>query len=248
MALHVERVGEAGPTVVLVHGSGAPGWGAWEAVRPLAERYRLIVPHRSGFPPNPPLDGIDFDLQADEIAALIEPGAHLVGHSYGGVVALLAAARTGDRLRSLTVIEPPALGVARGDPAIEQFIDAVEEASALEGTPRDRLVAFLRVVGSTSEVPDPLPPGFEAITQANDAQRPPQEAEIPFEAIRATGVPVLVVTGGHLMVYDVIADVLERELHAERAILPGAGHSVQRLGSPFNDRLATFIGTADRRA
>jgi pimeloyl-ACP methyl ester carboxylesterase len=109
-------------------------------------------------------------------------------------------------------------------------------------------VAFLRVVGSTSEVPDPLPPGFEAITQANDAQRPPQEAEIPFEAIRATGVPVLVVTGGHLMVYDVIADVLERELHAERAILPGAGHSVQRLGSPFNDRLATFIGTADRRA
>ena len=50
---------------------------------------RLVVPHRTGYPPNPPLERIDFEVQAGEIAELVEPGTHLVGHSYGGVVSLL---------------------------------------------------------------------------------------------------------------------------------------------------------------
>lgn len=117
-ALHVERAGDDGPTVVLVHGSGSPGWGTWQAQRPLADTFQLVVPHRSGYPPNPPLDGIDFDLQTDEIAALLDPDAHLVGRSYGGVVSLLAASRVAERVASLTVIEPPAFGVARVLPTV----------------------------------------------------------------------------------------------------------------------------------
>jgi hypothetical protein len=35
--------------------------------------------------------------------------------------------------------------------------------------------------------------------------------------------------------------VLEAKLGAERAVLPGAGHSVPRLGQPFNDVLADFV-------
>jgi hypothetical protein len=42
--------------------------------------------------------------------------------------------------------------------------------------------------------------------------------------------------------------VLERELDAERAVLPGAGHSVQRLGEPFNAVLSDFIERAERRS
>ncbi len=87
--MYVERLGESGPTVVLVHGSVTPGWATWDAQRPLADRYRLVVPHRTGYPPNPPLERIDFEVQAGEIAELIEPGTHLVGHSYGGMVSLV---------------------------------------------------------------------------------------------------------------------------------------------------------------
>ena len=50
---------------------------------------RLVVPHRAGYPPNPPHERIDFEVQAGEIAELIEPGTHLVGHSYGGMVSLV---------------------------------------------------------------------------------------------------------------------------------------------------------------
>ena len=38
---------------------------------------------------------IDFEEQAEELPTLLEPGDHLVGHSYGAVVSLLAAAGSG---------------------------------------------------------------------------------------------------------------------------------------------------------
>jgi len=245
MGLHVERAGETGPTVVLVHGNGPPGWGAWDAVRPLADRYRLVVPHRGGYPPNPPLDQIDFERQADELAELVEPGSHLVGHSYGGVIALIMAGRIGDRLRSLAVGEPPAFGLVRGNPAAEAIIAELQSIREADGDARTQLVAFMRAVGSTTEVPDPLPPGGEQLVQAGNAQRPPWEARFDFAAIRAEGMPVLVITGGHSDAFEAIGDVIERELSAERAVLPGRGHSVQRIGQPFNDRLAAFIDAAD---
>ncbi len=56
--MYVERLGESGPTVVLVHGSVTPGWASWEAQRPLADLYQLVVPHRTGYPPNSFLERI----------------------------------------------------------------------------------------------------------------------------------------------------------------------------------------------
>jgi len=40
--------------------------------------------------------------------------------------------------------------------------------------------------------------------------------------------------------------VLEERLGAERAVLPGAGHSVARLGEPFNALLESFVYRAER--
>jgi hypothetical protein len=37
----------------------------------------------------------------------------------------------------------------------------------------------------------------------------------------------------------------DARLGAERAVLPGAGHSVQRLGEPFNALLTSFVERAD---
>lgn len=243
--LYIERAGDHGPTVVLVHGSGRPGWGAWAAQRPLTDRYQLVVPHRSGYPPNPPVEHIDFDLQADETAQLLEPGTHLVGHSYGGVVSLLAAARAPERVVSLTVIEPPAFGVARGIPAVETLIERLTPNFAEADDPREFLVAFLRTVGSSSIPPDPLPPAAEASIRAGMVERLPWEAEIPFEALTAAPFPVLVVSGAHHPAFDAVCDVLEQRVGAERAVIPGAGHSVQRTGEPFNRRLTEFIDAAE---
>jgi pimeloyl-ACP methyl ester carboxylesterase len=238
--MHVEVLG-SGPRIVLVHGSVAAGMQAWEAQRPLADRYTLVVPTRGGYPPNPPLDRIDFEDQALELAELVEPGDHLVGHSYGGVVSLLAAARRADALRSLTVIEPPAFGVALGHPAVVAFLDAIRSAST---EPRAYLELFLPLVGSATRLPDPLPERLELGGRAAIAERPPNEADIPLAALRAASYPKLIISGAHSPAFDAVCDVLEQELGAERAVVPGAGHSVARAPG-FNDVLTAFLTRAD---
>jgi len=228
--------------IVLVHGSVMGGRGTWAAQRPLAARFELLVLDRPGFPPNPPVERIDFETDAPFVAGLLEPGDHLVGHSYGGIVSLLAAAARPDVLRSLTVIEPPCTRVAAGVPEVDAFARAGMElyATARSGDPDEYLRRFLAAVGSEFDPPSPLPPELEQGARTLAIERGPWEADIPLAALAGTPFPKLVVSGAHLDAYDVICDVLERELRAERVVLPGYGHAVQRHPD-FNGRLADFV-------
>jgi pimeloyl-ACP methyl ester carboxylesterase len=95
--LSVEAHG-SGEHVILVHGSLATGSEEWEAQQPLAEEgFRLLVVDRRGYGRSPSAEGEDFLRDAEDIAALMDGGAHLVGHSYGGLGAMAAAARRPDR-------------------------------------------------------------------------------------------------------------------------------------------------------
>jgi pimeloyl-ACP methyl ester carboxylesterase len=196
--------------------------------------------NRPGYPPGPPRERIDFAEQAEQVAALLRAGDHLVGHSYGGVVSLLAASRQLDKLRSLTVNEPPAFSVARGNAAIEDFLNRFPEAPR---EPRAYLDFFLPLVGSAMALPDPLPPDLEAGARAALAERPPHEAQIPLAELAGAPYPKLVVSGGHSAVFDAVCDVLERELGAERAVVPGAGHSIPRAPG-YNETLVRFLQAA----
>jgi pimeloyl-ACP methyl ester carboxylesterase len=216
----------------------------WAAQRPLAEQFELVVPNRRGFPPGPDVDRVDFEDEAVWLDRFLEPGTHLVGHSYGGVISLLEAARRPELLRSLTVIEPPCLGVARGDPVVDAY--EARSAAIWHGSrdPATFLRNFLAGVGSstpTGEFSPALLQGARTLL----VERHPWEAEIPLDALAAAPFPKLVVSGAHSEPFDIVCDVLERRLGAERAVLPGAGHSVQRLGEPFNDLLAAFVERAE---
>ena len=59
----------------------------------------------------------------------------------------------------------------------------------------------------------------------------------------ATSLPKLVVSGAHHPAFEAICDVLEKELTAERLVLPGYGHVVQ-LHPEFNFLLADFVERA----
>jgi pimeloyl-ACP methyl ester carboxylesterase len=231
--------------LVLVHGSVLGGGPTWRGQRPLGERYELVVVERPGFPPNQPIARVDFEQDAPLVAELLEPGDHLIGHSYGGVISLLAAALRPDALRSLTVIEPPATRVALHVPAVAEF--ATGGAELWERGPHDDPEAFLRTflsaVGSDFVPPSPLPPELEQGARALAGERGPWEAEIPLGTLAAAPFQKLVVSGAHHAAFDAICDVLERELPAERVVLPGHGHSVQRHPD-FNAALADFVERA----
>jgi pimeloyl-ACP methyl ester carboxylesterase len=243
--LHTQRWGQ-GPPVLLVHGSVLNGEMTWAQQRPLADRWNLIVPDRRGYWPNPPAEREEFAVDAGDIAALLGGGMHLVGHSYGGVVALLAAASRPDAVRSLTVIEPPAFGLVRGEPVVEEWLGRTIEF--WEHGPRDPeafLRAFLGAVGSNAALPSPLPPPLLQHARLLQVERPPWEAQIPLAQLREAPFPKFVVSGAHSPVFDAVCDELERELGAERAVISGAGHSVPRTGAPFNERLERFLSEAE---
>jgi pimeloyl-ACP methyl ester carboxylesterase len=106
----------AGPPVVLVHGDVFGAEMTWAAQEPLAADFHLRMVNRRGFGNSSDTDGEDFEIDAGDVAPLLDGGAHLVGHSYGGVVALMTAARRPGDVRSLVVFEPPAFGLTADDP------------------------------------------------------------------------------------------------------------------------------------
>ena len=251
MALNVRHWGD-GPPVLLVHGAVTNGEASWSRQQPLAERWRLIVPDRRGFHPNPPAPGTDFDVDAADMADLLGPGAHLVGHSYGGIVALLAADLRPDAVRSLTLIEVPAMSLLRGRPEIDRAIAAARERLRHGPTdPRAYFVSFLQAIGApTASVPDPLPPAMAQNVTLFAHERPPWDAEIPVERLRAAPFPKMVVSGGHDPTQERISDTLAGALGpgTERVVIEGSGHAVPRTGAAFNDRLEDFLDRAEAGA
>jgi pimeloyl-ACP methyl ester carboxylesterase len=225
---------------VLIHGSGGNADSAWGPVRPLGDRFELVTPNRGGYPPNPPLERIDFDRQADELAPLLQDGAHLVGHSYGGVIALLIAARHPGGVFSLAVSEPPAFLLARGKPEVDALVEQLD-AHFRHGPREPRAFAegFMRIVGIAATLPDELPPEVERGMRALMAERPPWEAEIPLDELAAAPFHKLVISGAHNAAFDAVCDVLEERLGAERAVLPGAGHGLARAPG-YPERLEAF--------
>ena len=231
-----------------VHGSVVGGAGTWRAQRPLAERFELVVLERPGFPPNPPVERVDFEADSVWLAELLEPGDHLVGHSYGGVICLLAAARRPEALASLTVVEPPATQVALDVPAVREFAEGGARlwAEGRRDDPEAFLRMFLEAVGSAYDPPSPLPPELEQTAQMLMNERGPWEAEIPLAELAATRFPKLVVSGAHHPAFDAICDRLERELRPSEPCFPGYGHAAQRHPG-FNETLADFVARAASR-
>lgn len=105
-AMHVHVSGE-GPDLVLIH--GVPGSsGSWAAVADrLAQDHRVHVPDLLGFgaSPRPQSDeALAPPAQAEALAAALEPDrAVLVGHDYGGPVALALAAAHPERVEAVVL-------------------------------------------------------------------------------------------------------------------------------------------------
>lgn len=128
----------AGETVLLLHSSASSG-AQWHSLcAPLAECFTALAPDLYGYGASDPWPGLAPMTLADESAPLEallarRPGpVHLVGHSYGGAVALRLALQSPARLRSLTLIEPVAFHLLRCGDAGERAL--YQEIAALAGS------------------------------------------------------------------------------------------------------------------
>ncbi|MFQ5937232.1 MAG: alpha/beta fold hydrolase [Acidiferrobacterales bacterium] len=130
-----------GEPVVLLHSSASSG-GQWRSLCDVLDKdFHVLAPDLYGYGKTGDWPGHGPLTLADEAAAVIalmsrcEEPVHLVGHSYGGAVALRVALETPDRVRSLTLIEPVAFYLLRGGEIngelfgqVRAVADAVTEA------------------------------------------------------------------------------------------------------------------------
>jgi pimeloyl-ACP methyl ester carboxylesterase len=238
--------------VILVHGSIFNGPRTWAEQRPLASRWQLEVLNRRGYGGSlPPGTRSDFEEDAIDIAAHLGDGAHLVGISYGALASFFAAMIRPQAIHSLTLIEPGAFGTALPHPAAARAIEDRKAVVKDKGL-REFVISFARAVRGPDApppvpFPDPFPPDLEQGIRTTMTQREPHSIKLPTEKLKDTLYPKLVVSGGHHPAYEVVCDVLQQLLNAERQTIKGAGHLVPRIGAAFNECLNAFLERANQR-
>jgi len=128
----------SGPLVILIHGS-VSDYREWEKqLGPLAQHYQVVAYSRRFHWPNarPGKDAdasvASVDRQVDDLAALVKSlgstPAHIIGHSFGGAVALNFALRYPALVRTLVLVEPAVSSVLGDKP---ENSEATKEGQAI---------------------------------------------------------------------------------------------------------------------
>jgi pimeloyl-ACP methyl ester carboxylesterase len=242
---HVTEWGD-GPRSVLVHG-GTPGGGqfAFHAQQELAKYWHLVLPDRPGHGETSRQGREDFERDAELLAPLLDDQSHLVGHSYGGVVALYMAVMRPEAVASLTLIEPPAFCFAAGNPAADEMARANREL--FENPPADTaelMRTFFRLVGIDIQIPDPPPAGMLDFAPDFSDIRGPDEAVLNAADLTAGGYPILVMTSGRIAGFEAIAEAIAEQTDSAHLVIPNTDHLVQNAGRSVNRLLDILWSSA----
>lgn len=224
------RVSGQGPAVVLVHGA-LDGMNAFAFVEPaLVQGATVWTYDRRGRGGSD--DGnSDFAIQreVDDLRAVVGATGdtpHVVGHSYGAVVAMLAAL-DGVPMRSLVLYEPP----MNGDQIPQEIVDEVAQqvasgdrdqavrtmAGRLAGVSDDELAVAL----SVPPVRKVLRDGTRSIVRELRALQGVEWSELPIR-----GIDTLVLQGGRRSspAYPTDEQAASLARTSVSADLPGQGH------------------------
>jgi pimeloyl-ACP methyl ester carboxylesterase len=234
-----------GPAVLLLHGGGNHA-GQWRGqLAALAVDYTVIAPDLlvgSGRSIAPAPDW-PFTLQGDAavLAALLDEHqvgcAHVIGHSYGGTVALAMAIASPERVASLALIEPNPSGLMRngGPDARAALVTSARWGARMRcATADDEAEAVMAAFVDSRRGPGTWaalsPRAQQSVLASRSAFVRGFEALLAFAPAPATvaelGMPVLLL-GSQLSTPDFRAAlefVGQLLPHAERRTISGVGH------------------------
>jgi pimeloyl-ACP methyl ester carboxylesterase len=253
-----------GEPVLLIHGGVIAGSYVPIMREPALASYRLIRYHRRGYAGSTKHEsGASFSIgrqAADALALLRHLGigrAHIVGHSYGGVIALQLALDAPQVVHSLTLLEPARVGeVPAGkvfgtqtmEPALARY-RAGDHAGALDAFMRDVVAPHWK-----RDLARTIPGGPE---QAERDVRTVFEIEMPAlgewnfdkQKARTISQPILHVVGSEsLPMFHEIGKVLHSWFpqQVEDLAIPGAAHGLHQMGGRYSvavaEGIATFLG------
>jgi pimeloyl-ACP methyl ester carboxylesterase len=236
-----------------VQGSGVGGGRHFSRQAALKDRgWQIVVPDRPGHGLSPaPGRPDDAELDGEWVAEMLEGGAHLVGHSFGGAVALAAAARRPEAVYSLTLIEPAMQTMVVDRPAVLWFVIRILLARVTSFTPG----AYVRRFARLMHIPDEIRGGadqeeFKRMAAAMATVRVPQKDALMRElaVVKAASIPLMVVSGGWSAAVEVTADAVAARGGGKRLVIPSPHHFPQMVSDEFNQKLDAFMREAAQRA
>lgn len=137
--LSIVEYGTSGPRLILLHGIGSRGVSWWPVIDELAAHFRLIVPDLRGHgDSDKPAAGYQLPDYAGDLAGLIDAleldRPLILGHSLGGVVALVWAVFHPDRAARIVLEDIPLRAGSRATPLFDDWLAlasmTVEDAAA----------------------------------------------------------------------------------------------------------------------
>jgi pimeloyl-ACP methyl ester carboxylesterase len=257
-----ERTGQSGETAVLVHGTLTWGPLCFVKQRELAARHRLVVMDRRGFGCSPDLDNeeytSDYAVDAKDVVELLGDGAHLVGHSYGGVVAMLACAARPDLVMSLALIEPAAHMAAVDEDLVAE---AIQQARAFMAQAKRRgPEEYLEQIFGASGRPRPEPRAMlERAARSALHERPAWLADLPLSRLAAARMDKVVIAGkwdilpqGYLQgtsdALRLTSLAVAEKIKGKFIEVADAGHEVHRDQPVVVNKLLDQLWSAPQRA
>ena len=249
----------AGPGVVCLH-ANASSSSQWRSLmEELSPKFHVLAADSYGSGKSPPWPPGDAWLR-DEVA-LLEPVFEragvpfvLVGHSYGGAIALIAALSQPSRVRALAVYEPTLFSLIDADSPppndAEGIKNAVRAATAQldAGDSRSAAEAFIDFwmgKGSWASMPESRQePITRSITNIPAWSNALLKEPTPLSAFRALTIPILYMTGSEspassLGVARLLAPVLP---NVEVIDFKGLGHmGPVTHPEPVNAAIARFL-------
>ena len=258
--MQIDRIEQgAGETVVLLHCSASASTQWRGLVAALADRFHAIAPDLIGYggtDPLPPDRTLHLADELDVIRRILPTGPagiHLVGHSYGGLVALHAARTAALTIASLTLIEPIAFWLLREAGENELFAEIMAIGSNFNagidrGAPESGVSAYFDYWNGPGawRAASPEVRTYVLATAAKTYREWPNafEPDTPLPALAAIAMPTLLIRGDKTRppaarVVDLLTTVLPAH---ELAEIPGAGHmSPITHAAAVNDHILRFL-------
>lgn len=148
ISIHYLRTGGSKPPLVLLHGLTASG-ACWTPVaRALEGEYDVVMPDARGHgTSSTPPSGYRYEDYANDVVGLIQrlelAAPVLLGHSMGGMTAVVAANRTATAVRGVILADPTFLSPERQREVHES--DVVEQHRRLLSLDKEEVLAQARV-------------------------------------------------------------------------------------------------------
>jgi len=255
-SIYVTRWGQSDRKVVMVHGSAqgskVGGDHHFSAQRQLADKgWEVIVPDRPGHGRSPsPGRPDDAEADGEWVADILGDGAHLVGHSFGGCVALAASARRPAAVYSLTLIEPGMQKFAMDNPVVKRFGLQMLMVLLFSMSAVSRAKRFAKLVRIPTEIrggsnTEELKRMGQGIARLKVPSKETLQQEL--DTIKRLKIPLLVVTGGWSPAFDATADMVAAAGNGRRLVIKSEHHFPQLVSDEFNQVLVAFMEEIDAK-